>query len=402
MGNSSARTAETEELGDRLLIVGRAKSKRGQPIATDVWDATEAYWQTVTSAIAPELRRLAADTTLRSRYPVDLRTAFAADLPHLSKVRDLARQLALDSVHRAVAGDTLQAVESVEAIIPVANSLSEEPLLISQLVRIACLGIAYGTTEDIVSRILLTDQELTAIEQAFISALPPYQERMIMDRAVIGEATIGLHMIATLDPINDSELGHISALRSSGSGILFWQLAAPAAGERMVMMRYYKQLLNRSSASPRVYKALANAADDELVQDLGFFSPLAAIGAPAIGRTYEAEWRVRAQIDIARTAIAVERYRLANAGLPRTLQSLVPAYLSEVPMDYFATGEERIRYRQHGEDSFVVYSVGADGEDDLGVEMEDWWQKGDITFTVAPLSVRTGPQVLSERASASL
>ncbi|MCC6698961.1 MAG: hypothetical protein IT365_25285 [Candidatus Hydrogenedentes bacterium] len=407
-GASNSQAVAAENVIDRLLITGNAKSKRGEPIATDVWETTEAYWQSVTSTIAPELKQLAADTAMRSRYPVDLRRAFAADLPQLATVRQLARELAVGSLHWTLAKESGQTVESIGAMIPLANSLSEEPLIISQLVRVAVLGIAYGNAEDAMNRSVFTDADLAKLDRVFASALPPFQERMIMDRAIIGEVAMGLHMVAALDLINGSELHEISALQSSGSGVLFWQLAAPAAGERMVMMRYYNQLRDRSAVSDRDYEAVAVAADDDLIRNLGFFSPLAAIMAPAYGRTYEAEWRIRTQFDIARTAFAVERYRLAKSRLPETLDELVPIYLPEIPMDYYDRGKTvgrrlqgPLRYRQLAEDSFVVYSVGADGEDDQGVEMEKWWQEGDITFTVAPLSVRTGPQVADVEAPAA-
>ncbi|MCC6486356.1 MAG: hypothetical protein IT364_02560 [Candidatus Hydrogenedentes bacterium] len=399
-GMSNSQAVVAEELIDRLLITGNAKSKRGEPIDTEVWETTEAYWQSVTSTIAPELKQLAADTAMRSRYPVDLRKAFAADLPQLAKVRELARQLALDSVHWTVAEDADQAAESIGAIIPLANSLSEEPLIISQLVRVAVLGIAYGNAEDAMNRSVFTDADLAKLDRTFASALPPFQERMIMDRAVIGEEAMGLHMVAALDLINGSELGEISALQSSGSGVLFWQLAAPAAGERMVMMQFYNEMLGQAPADLAYEEHRANTADDQLVRDLMFFSPLAAITAPAIGRAYDTEWRIRTQFDIARTAFAVERYRLAYSRLPETLDNLVPIYLPEVPRDYYNPGmtfhrrfQGPLRYRQLADDSFVVYSVGPDWEDDQGVEMDKWWTEGDITFTVAPLSVRTGPQV---------
>jgi len=390
---SPAPPYETESLTKRLLIVGGAKAQRGQPIAGDTWEISDAYWQDVTSVVAPELKQIAADTTMGSRYPSDLRKGFAVELPHLSQLREMGRQLALDSLHWTLANDPRKAEESVGAMIPLANSLSEEPLLISQLVRIAILGIAYGTSEDIMNRSVPADADLSRLDQVFAGAVPPVQERMMLDRAMIGEATIGLRSVASLEALDVSDLGQNSALHLSGTAVLFWQLAAPAAAERMVMTRYYSNLLDHSKVPMRSNWQWMGNTDDQMVDDMALISPLAAILAPAIGRSYEAEWRVRTQFDIARTAIAVERYRLANGRLPAALQDLVPAFLPEVPMDYFANGEDPLRYRQLGEDSYVVYSVGRDGEDDQGVEMDNWWQEGDITFTVAPLSVRTGPQV---------
>ncbi len=75
-----------------------------------------------------------------------------------------------------------------------------------------------------------------------------------------------------------------------------------------------------------------------------------------------------AGIRTARVAVAVERYRRANAGEPpSTLAALVPTYLNAIPIDPFSG--EPVRYRATGSD-YVVYSHGIDGKDDEGAEAE--------------------------------
>jgi hypothetical protein len=70
-----------------------------------------------------------------------------------------------------------------------------------------------------------------------------------------------------------------------------------------------------------------------------------------------------AQLEVVKTLVAVERHRLAHAGLPETLDQLVPDYLAEVPVDPFDGRPLRYRRTDQG---FVVYSVGEDGKDDGG------------------------------------
>jgi hypothetical protein len=65
-----------------------------------------------------------------------------------------------------------------------------------------------------------------------------------------------------------------------------------------------------------------------------------------------------------RIALAIERFRRDHSEkLPANLEELVPAYLSDVPMDP-ASGRHLL-YRQQT-DAYVVYSVGIDGKDDGG------------------------------------
>ena len=67
---------------------------------------------------------------------------------------------------------------------------------------------------------------------------------------------------------------------------------------------------------------------------------------------------------VARTALAVERWRLAHAGgLPATLAELVPTYLPSVPVDPF--DDQPIRFKRLPQ-GYVVYSVGPDGADNGG------------------------------------
>lgn len=63
-------------------------------------------------------------------------------------------------------------------------------------------------------------------------------------------------------------------------------------------------------------------------------------------------------------ALAVERYRRANAGeLPASLGALVPAFLDRVPADPFDDAPIRFARRDGG---YVIYAIGRDGKDDGG------------------------------------
>ena len=65
----------------------------------------------------------------------------------------------------------------------------------------------------------------------------------------------------------------------------------------------------------------------------------------------------------------------------------MPEWLDEVPADPWNDGEP-VSYRVREDGEFVVYSYSQDREDDDGVEKEDWWPDGDMTFTVAPPEAR--------------
>ncbi len=89
------------------------------------------------------------------------------------------------------------------------------------------------------------------------------------------------------------------------------------------------------------------------------------------------------------TALAVAGYLAKHRALPANLQSLIPEFLDELPIDPF-DGKPLRTVSKPG--SLIIYSVGIDLEDDNGREDElqdevnvndyvhDWGENGDIAF----------------------
>jgi hypothetical protein len=73
--------------------------------------------------------------------------------------------------------------------------------------------------------------------------------------------------------------------------------------------------------------------------------------------------RRTADLRCTRTALAVERFRLANAQWPETLDVLVPEYLEAVPLDPF--DEKPLRYKIEP-DKITVYSIHENETDNDG------------------------------------
>ena len=64
------------------------------------------------------------------------------------------------------------------------------------------------------------------------------------------------------------------------------------------------------------------------------------------------------------TAIALERFRLKHGEYPAGLRELVPEYLPKTPIDLM--DGKPLRYRRKDDGTFLLYSVGEDGKDDGG------------------------------------
>lgn len=90
------------------------------------------------------------------------------------------------------------------------------------------------------------------------------------------------------------------------------------------------------------------------------------------------EHRLRAALLATRLCFAVRRYQEANRFAPRSLEAMVPSFLSAVPADPISGKPFRIR--SEGE-RYLVYSVGPDGQDDGGMTVAaSYGRRGDFIY----------------------
>ena len=94
-------------------------------------------------------------------------------------------------------------------------------------------------------------------------------------------------------------------------------------------------------------------------------NPLIKTFSPAIGRIGEIAARIRANLDALIVTIAILRYNADTQQLPVSLSELVSTgYLETVPDDPFSEGSIIYRLTDEG---FILYSFGADFDDDGGI-----------------------------------
>ena len=68
--------------------------------------------------------------------------------------------------------------------------------------------------------------------------------------------------------------------------------------------------------------------------------------------------------DMARVAIALERYRLVQGNYPEKLDALAPRFIESLPHDVI--GGQPLKYHRTDNGQFALYSVGWNGTDDGG------------------------------------
>ncbi len=125
---------------EEVISVTPASYTLGETIPAAVLDSSRRYLalhESVLEELRARLRGLP-----HVRYPTDLSLGAAAPLDHLARIRAGTRLLSLDAVLAAIDGDTARAERSLRQAFALAETLRDEPVLISQLVRTACHGIA--------------------------------------------------------------------------------------------------------------------------------------------------------------------------------------------------------------------------------------------------------------------
>ncbi len=365
------------ELDDEAKLtlpwVGRAKRPvRTEPVDPTMLQAIEAFLAENEKALS--LLHEAADLDY-ARFSRDF--SLGHDMPTLPllDVRQGARLLALESLAACVDGDPNRAIETVHATLTLARSL-DDPVTISRLVQLGVRGTAYSNLEQMVNRVSLTDAQLRMLSEWVQTYVNPEGYR----HTLTGERCFGLAMFRAPGAASPENGGSkiLAAIVIPMKIIGLYDRDMLAYVD--LMQEYIDALALPEGECLTAFKTTAEAFQRG---ERGGFLTRRFAYAPL--RTYQLEMRNVAHRRVTLTVLAIERYRLAQGGLPNALDDLVPIYLDAVPVDPFDGQPLRYRLLEKG---YVVYSIDMDEIDDGGVERNkknrraDNSPKQDINFFV--------------------
>lgn len=311
------------------------------------------------------------------RYPVDLAEGPDLAMEWLPDVRKSAFLLCLEGLAACERGDPNQAMQSIRATLALGNS-ANSPVLVHRLVGVAVQALAYGSVERVLNRMPLTDERLQTLSEW----IDTYRDDDGYRNALIGERCFGLSMFRFA-------AGSMSGQGGPGGKVM----AVLVALRKMVGlhdrdMLSYIDLMQKQidvvDLPNREWFTVHGSMEDVVASGDGA-GLLTKMLMPALGRVFQLDSRSVAHRRAAQTALAIERYRLAEGRLPRDLSDLTPAYLESVPRDPFDGQELRYDVLAKG---YVVYSIGEDLRDDGGAEKADDKRDGqnkpawDVTFIV--------------------
>lgn len=293
-----------------------------------------------------------------SRYPIDLSMGFAA-LPDFSNIRTGARLLQLEAALHADNGESELAARSITSTFGLAHSLSKEPILGSQLFRVYFQGLGVSALEHSVNRTEFTDEQLVELSRTLANT----EDHSTMFRAFAGERCLGVSFFES-PPAQIPQLVNGGSSQWSVLGITLYKFAGLADTEAITYLDLMEDYIETTQLPPHQRQSAIDAINAKIDKIPKIYILLRAV-MPALSRYAIIDIRIIAQLRTARTALAIQRYRLATGNLPDTLSDLLPTYLEAIPKDPF--DDKELRYRKL-ETGFVVYSIGEDGTDDGGKE----------------------------------
>lgn len=364
-------------------------SASNRPAAEVVLEALEPA-RTVVDEVAKYAKRPS------SYFPHRYEDMPAIGINHISPMLSLSKYLRLRAIAEMELGKSDDAARDVLLILRLADSLKGEPIIISLLVRISILNIANRALWEGIARGAWSDAQLAMFEER----LRGYDLIPEMADTLRGERGSMLPFLESV--MQKDELENLLP----GLAFMFGETTSEDFGEWdpkwiLIATLYprgwvYSDLALTATLHQRWIDALGDRtkplrpADYEKrnVEQMGLPNNikhfLTYLLMSSLDGCIETCASSQAKIDQARTACALERYRLAHGDLPETLEALVPQFIAAVPLD--AITNKPLHYRRISAADFALWSIGWDATDDNATPLDRETKKGDWVWTRQPLS----------------
>ena len=311
-----------------------------------------------------------------SRFPLEYDKGDPSSIlvPHLASLKSSVQMLQLRTIAELQNGQSKLALADMELSLRLVDSIRTEPFLLSHLVRIAMLQLLLQPVYEGLAEHRWSEEQLVELDVELVKLdfLTDYRLSM-RGEFTHHDITIEYyhqHPEQLVDHSGDDDNSHVMPFPVR----IAWRLRLIPTGwfyqnrlrcARMVVEFYIPLAdVNRGAFSP----ALARRGDAVLSAETKTFSPFNVVERmllPGLDNGVKKFACAQASVDLARVAIALERYRLAHGDFPESLDVLAPQFMDKIPHDII--GGQPLHYRREANGQFVLYSVGWNETDDGGV-----------------------------------
>jgi hypothetical protein len=349
----------------------------------------QAHLRAELKQVAPELKLALTLAAMRhGRFPLSIAPDGFSTIIHSQAAREVINLLQKEVFRRLRDGDIEGACIAARAMLVAARSVGDEPFIVSQLIRIACVLATTRNLERILAQgeptesALATMQKMLEEEESTPYLRTAFRGERGLEQALMNAFEDGKVSLSALSvgnaPTNSNPLEKLLSPVQSRSAA---KLARPELLRKMTEYIEISQLPETDRLDQ------FNIKEQELKD--GSLPVLVRALLPGVVKLADADARVRASIRLAITALASERFRLASNRWPKDLAELTPAYLKAVPLDPYDGKPLKMRAT---DDGLVVYSIGKDRKDNGGKVDRKMARPGDnIVFQLWNVDERRKP-----------
>ena len=322
-----------------------------------------------------------------SRFPLYYSSdhPFEIILVHLAPLKKCCQVLQLRASAELDNNQSDKALDDVKLMLRLADSIHNEPFLISHLVRIALTSLALQPVWEGQIKHKWSDAQLAELERALepLNFLNDYEFSMSNERAgaILEIDSMRRHRDYEKDEmffrsmrgfadedepsIEYSAPSKISEILMCPAGLYLmpdgWYFENELTVAEMHRQCFLPMIdTNLQMALPKV----RNDANEYFKKlNLGPWNMIALDFSDLRGSDRRFAYGQNS-INMARVACALERYRLAHNEYPETLDVLAPQFIAQIPHDVI--GGKPLHYRRTDSGKFLLYSIGWNETDDGG------------------------------------
>lgn len=294
-------------------------------------------------------------------------------LPHLAKLKSLTQILSLKATAELRLNQTEAALEDINLAFYLVDTIRNEPILISQLVRCVNFQLSLQPLwEGLVdhrwseTQLHVLEKKLQQFDFLAGGVLAMRGERALGNSVIsfVQNNRAMLPELVDILPERDRNVSSsIARLMPRG-----WFYMEQLNYDRLFEKHVFSGVdVNTRRVDPKLIEANAQLLESELRAGLASVirhRTFARILLPAVTRAHRKFAYMQTMADCALIACALERYRTANGELPESHLALVPKFLDQLPRD-LVSGEP-LKYRRLDANRYILYSVGWNQTDDGG------------------------------------
>jgi hypothetical protein len=342
-------------------------ASQSQSPAEDVLLALSKY-----DSVIEEVRQ--ASQLPYSRFPIeyDKENPAMILLPHLASLKKCSQVLQLRTIAELQNGQSDEALADMKLALRLADSVRTEPFIITHLVRIAILQITLQPVWEGLAEHKWSDAQLAELDSELskLDFLADYEFSTRSERAAHIKAVDWMQQKRSRfwELFNVIDNDYKKMMSHFGLSVEIYLMPKGWYYQSEIVLSKVQQqwvlpMVNDPQQTVSPQAARESVAAVSLLRPNGV-NLFARLLLPELGKYAERAAYGQTAANLARVAIALERYRLVHGTYPESLDALAPQFIAKLPHDII--NGQPLHYRQTADGQFVLYSVGWNETDDDG------------------------------------